>query len=102
MTKDIALVAAPGFYIVKPLEEKQVADFIIPDTANQKDYAGEVLAVGDPVSTEYGAMIDPVYKVGDLVIHRPYAMHPYKHEGMDLRFIRFQDVMGKHKKEKHG
>lgn len=90
----ISIIPAPGYIIVKPIEIKEVSGFSISGSAQEQDQAGLVLDVGGVLTTDYGAKINTNVDVGQTVVHKPYYTHPFKYSEFDLKFIRFQDIVG--------
>lgn len=81
--------------LVKPLaeEEKTKAGIIIPDSAQEKPFEGEVLAVGSGRIID-GKLVPLDVKVGDKVIYKKYGAEEIKIEGEELLIIEINDVLG--------
>ncbi|MBI3600065.1 MAG: co-chaperone GroES [Nitrospinae bacterium] len=82
--------------LVKPLPEKEVVKggIIIPDTAKEKPYEGEVVAVGNGRVLEDGTTQALEVKKGDKVIYAKYAGTEIKIEGEEHLLMREEDILG--------
>ena len=82
--------------VVKPIEaeEMSVGGIIIPDAAKEKPTKGEVVAVGEGKFIDAtGSVRAPKVKVGDKVIYGQYAGSAYKHEGVEYKVIKEDDIL---------
>lgn len=82
---NITVIPMPGWLAVKliPAENKKGSLLLPEKTAEERvikeqlePTIAEVLAVGDARCTEYGAFLDPVCKVGDLVVVNRVGARP--------------------------
>ena len=71
-----------------PAEEKTVGGIIIPDTAKEKPFQGEVVAVGHGTKDE-----EMVLKVGDKVLYGKYSGTEIEYEGVKYLMMRQSDVL---------
>jgi chaperonin GroES len=82
--------------VVKRIEAEKVSPggIIIPDTAKEKPLEGEVVAVGNGLVLNDGAVRELDVKVGDRVLFSPYAGTEVKIDG-ELRLVmRESDIVG--------
>ncbi|HEU18581.1 MAG TPA: co-chaperone GroES [Deltaproteobacteria bacterium] len=82
--------------IVKRLEEdaKTKGGIIIPDTAKEKPYQGEIIAVGGGRKTEDGKVVPLDVKAGDKVLFSKYAGTDIKIDDVEYLIMREEDVLG--------
>ena len=82
--------------IVKRIEEerKSAGGIVIPDTAAEKPYQGEIVAVGKGKKDDNGKLIAIDVKVGDRVLFGKYSGQTVKVEGEELLVMREEDIMG--------
>lgn len=71
----------------KPEEEKTASGLIIPDTAKEKKYQGDVIAVGTDKE------LQEVVKVGDVVLYGRYAGDEIKVDGEDYILLSRKDIL---------
>ena len=76
--------------LVRPVaaEEKTVGGIIIPDSAKEKPWKGEVIAVGNGTKDE-----QMVLKQGDTVLYGKYAGTELEIDGEKLLIMRQSDVL---------
>ncbi len=76
--------------VVKPAqaEEKTAGGIIVPDTAKEKPQRGEIVAVG-PGKDDNKMTVT----VGDVVLYGKYAGQDLKHEGVDYKVMREDDIL---------
>ncbi len=81
--------------VVKPIEAEEVTagGIYIPDNAKEKPTKGEVLAVGDGKALDNGTVRAPKVKVGDKVIYGQYAGSAYKHDGVEYKIVKEDDIL---------
>ena len=81
--------------VVKPIEAEEVTagGIYIPDNAKEKPTKGEVLAVGEGKALDNGTVRAPKVKVGDKVIYGQYAGSAYKHEGVEYKIVKEDDIL---------
>ncbi|MBN2255906.1 MAG: co-chaperone GroES [Deltaproteobacteria bacterium] len=82
--------------IVKRLEEEATTKggIIIPDTAKEKPYQGEVIAVGSGRRTEDGKVIPLDVKAGNKILFSKYAGTDIKIDDVEYLIMREEDVLG--------
>ncbi|MCK4813291.1 MAG: co-chaperone GroES [Candidatus Marinimicrobia bacterium] len=75
--------------LIKPKseEEKTASGLIIPDTAKEKKYQGDVIAVGTDKE------LQEVVKVGDVVLYGRYAGDEIKVDGEDYILLSRKDIL---------
>jgi len=75
--------------LIKPLpeEEKTASGLIIPDTAKEKKYQGNVIAVGTDKE------LRDVVKVGDTVLYGRYAGDEIKLDGEEYVLLNRKDIL---------
>jgi chaperonin GroES len=82
--------------LVKRLEEEATTKggIIIPDTAKEKPYQGEVIAVGQGRKTEDGKVIPLEVKKGNKILFSKYAGTDIKIDDVEYLIMREEDVLG--------
>lgn len=82
--------------LVKRVEEeaKTKGGIIIPDSAKEKPYEGEVVAVGKGRKTEDGKVIKLDVKAGDRILFSKYAGSDIKIDDVEYLIMREEDVLG--------
>jgi chaperonin GroES len=82
--------------LVKRVEEeaKTKGGIIIPDSAKEKPYEGEVVAVGKGRKTEAGKVVNLDVKVGDRILFSKYAGSDVKIDDVEYLIMREEDVLG--------
>ena len=82
--------------IVKRLseEEKTKGGIIIPDTAKEKPFEGEVIAVGSGKILENGTRTSMEVKAGDRILFSKYAGTEIKIEGKEHLILKEDDILG--------
>ena len=71
-----------------PAEEKTIGGIIIPDTAKEKPFKGEVMAVGRGTKDE-----EMVLKVGDIVLYGKYSGTEIEVENEKYLIVRQSEVL---------
>src|SRR5215207_2226141 len=81
--------------VVRRLEEgeQNVGGIIIPDTAKEKPQRGTVIAVGNGVVREGGALVPLDVKAGDLILFGKYTSQEIKLDGEDYLIMREDEVL---------
>lgn len=81
--------------VIKPIEAEEMSagGIVIPDNAKEKPTKGEVVAVGEGKPLDNGSVRAPKLKVGDKVIYGQYAGSSYKHEGVEYKIVREDDIL---------
>lgn len=69
--------------IVKPLDtdESRHGNIIVPDLGKEKNYQGEIVAVGPGKYTVTGEFINTVLQVGNIVILPSMGFTKFEYEG---------------------
>ena len=82
--------------IVKRLdeEEKTKGGIIIPDSAKEKPFEGEVISVGKGRKTEDGKVVALDVKAGDRILFSKYAGSDIKIDDVEYLIMREEDVLG--------
>jgi len=82
--------------IVKRIDEEQKTKggIIIPDTAKEKPFEGEIIAVGNGRTLEDGTIRPLAVKKGDRVLFGKYAGTEVKIEGIEHLILREDDIVG--------
>jgi len=75
-------------------EEKTASGIIIPDSAKEKPFEGEIIAVGDGKVFDNGTKVEPSVKVGDKVLFAKYAGTEVKFDGEEYLIMREDDILG--------
>ncbi len=77
-------------------EEKTASGIIIPDSAKEKPFEGEIIAVGQGGKVfDNGTRVEPTVKVGDKVLFAKYAGTEVKFDGgEDFLIMREDDILG--------
>ena len=71
-----------------PVEEKTIGGIIIPDSAKEKPWKGEVIAVGNGTKDE-----EMILKAGDQVLYGKYAGTELDIDGTKYLIMRQSDVL---------
>ena len=81
--------------VIKQLEseEKTASGILLPDTAKEKPFEGEVIAVGPGKVLDNGSYEPMEVKVGDKVIFSKYGGIEIKLEGEDYLVLRQDDIL---------
>ena len=74
-------------------EERTKGGIIIPDTAKEKPYEGEVIAVGEGRLLENGELRPLSVKVGDRVLFGKYAGTEIKIDDEEHLILREDDIL---------
>ena len=82
--------------VVEPLtpEERTAGGVILPDTAKEKPNKGKVVAAGPGKLLDDGKRIGLAVRTGDVVFYGKYAGTEVKVEGMELKILREEDILG--------
>jgi len=76
------------------VETKTKGGIIIPDSAKEKPFEGEVVAVGKGKKTEDGKVIALDVKNGDRILFSKYAGSDIKIDDIEYLIMREEDVLG--------
>lgn len=81
--------------VVKQLEseDKTASGILLPDTAKEKPFEGEVIAVGPGRVLENGEYETMEVKAGDKVVFSKYGGIEVKLEGEDYLVLRQDDIL---------
>ena len=82
--------------LVKRVEEetKTKGGIIIPDSAKEKPFEGEVVDVGNGKKTEDGKVVALDVKAGDRILFSKYAGSDIKIDDVEYMIMREEDVLG--------
>ncbi|MAF91418.1 MAG: co-chaperone GroES [Bdellovibrionota bacterium] len=82
--------------LVKRLEEETTTSggIIIPDSAKEKPFRGEIVAAGNGRILEDGTVMPLEVKTGDNILFGKYAGTELKLDGSDYIMMREDDVLG--------
>ena len=75
-------------------EEKSKGGIIIPDTAQEKQMEGEVIAVGPGARNEQGHIVALDVKTGDRILFGKWSGTEVKLDGEELLIMQESDIMG--------
>jgi chaperonin GroES len=75
-------------------EGKSAGGIIIPDTAKEKPFEGEVIAVGPGGRDEAGKLIPIDLKTGDRVLFGKWSGTEVKIDGVEYLIMKESDIMG--------
>ena len=76
------------------VETKTKGGIIIPDSAKEKPFEGEVVAAGKGKKTEDGKVIALDVKNGDRILFSKYAGSDIKIDDIEYLIMREEDVLG--------
>lgn len=81
--------------VVKPIEAEELSagGIVIPDNAKEKPTKGEIVAVGEGKALDNGQLRPLKVKVGDKVIYGQYSGSSYKHDGIEYKIVREDDIL---------
>jgi len=82
--------------LVKRVEEetKTKGGIIIPDSAKEKPFEGEVISAGKGRKTEDGKVVALDVKAGDKILFSKYAGSDIKIDDVEYLIMREEDVLG--------
>lgn len=75
-------------------EARSAGGIIIPDTAKEKPMEGEVIAVGNGVRDETGALRPLDVKAGDRILFGKWSGSEVKINGEELLIMKESDILG--------
>lgn len=75
-------------------EEKTVSGIIIPDSAKEKPFEGEVIAVGTGKVLDNGNVVKPAVHAGDKILFGKYAGSEVRLDGVEYLIMREDDILG--------
>ena len=73
---------------------KQLADFIIPDSAKEKPQEGEVIACGEGKYKDDGSRQTLDVKAGDRILFGKYSGSEITVDGEELLMMREDEILG--------
>jgi chaperonin GroES len=74
-------------------EEKTAGGIVLPDSAQTKPQAGEVIAIGPGKQLDNGKIVPMDVKVGDTIYYAKYGGTEVKVGGEELIILRQDDVL---------
>ena len=82
--------------LIKRIEEKETAKggIIIPDSAQEKQQEGEVIAVGNGRKTDDGKIIPLDVKAGDRILFGKYSGTEIKVDNEDFLILKEEEILG--------
>lgn len=89
------VVPLPGYVLLAPIQEEKKNGFIATVETGEKQLAGIVVGIGDSIVNEFGTELIAHVNIGDKVIHRSYGHESYKYNGIEYRFVKFMDLVGR-------
>ncbi len=72
--------------------EKTSSGIYLPDSAQEKQGQGKVIAVGAPIYIDGREILSPV-KVGDTVFYKKWGGDEIKLNNKELKIVKFDDLM---------
>src|SRR3989304_95759 len=83
-----------GYALIGPQEAEEVtaSGIVLPDTAQEKQAQGKVLAVASPATID-GKEVKAEFGVGDAVLYKKWGGDEIKLEGKEYKLVKFEDVM---------
>jgi chaperonin GroES len=75
-------------------DQKTAGGIIIPDSAQEKPSAGEIVATGSGAKAEDGTVTPLDVKAGDRVLFGKWSGTEVKLDGEDLLIMKESDIMG--------
>jgi len=75
-------------------EDKTAGGIIIPDTVKEKPMEGEVIAAGQGVRNENGALIPLDVSKGDHILFGKWSGTEVKIDGEELMIMKESDILG--------
>jgi chaperonin GroES len=81
--------------LVKPLEaeEKTASGILLPDSAKEKPQMGEVMSVGEGLTTPEGKLVPMKVKVGQKVMYKKWGGDEVKVNGEDWMIVKQGDIL---------
>ena len=75
-------------------EEKTKSGIVLPDSAQEKQQQGKVLAIGKGKVSDEGKLISLQVKEGDVVLFGKYSGTELKVEEKDVLMLKEDDILG--------
>ena len=90
-----SLQPAPGYLLVEPAKQDKKTDsgIYLPDSHEDKPQYGQVLAVGDDLTTDAGKTIKAPAKKGDLVVYKKWGGNEVEIDRVEYQFLKFDDIL---------
>jgi len=81
--------------LIKPLEaeEKTASGILLPDSAKEKPQMGEIMAVGEGLTTPEGKILPIKVKVGQKVMYKKWGGDEVKVNGQDWMIVKQGDIL---------
>lgn len=80
--------------ILKPIDEARSAGgILIPDTENENTMRSRVVAVGPGRTTEFGTIVKPEVKKGDIVLYNKNNAVRFEYNYEEFHVIRGYDII---------
>jgi chaperonin GroES len=81
--------------LVKPLEaeEKTASGILLPDSAKEKPQMGEIMAVGEGLTTPEGKVVPMKVKVGQKVMYKKWGGDEIKVNGEEWMIVKQGDIL---------
>ena len=76
-----------------PENESQYGSIIIPDLGKERPFKGQVVSVGPGRTTEYGSVIKPTCKVGDMVLIPQFGAQSVSYENEEYYIKRDSEIL---------
>ena len=73
--------------------ESQHGSIIIPDMGKERPFKGEVISVGPGRNTEYGSVIKPTCKVGDIVLIPQFGAQSVSYNNEEYYITRDSEIL---------
>lgn len=89
ITKGKIYLPCPGFILILPFEKDKKSDYVAVQDNVDKSYKGTVIAVGDPIISDYGVIINPPVIKGQTVLYSIAGSEETKMEWKDNPRERF-------------
>ena len=74
--------------------EKTAGGIIIPDSAKERPFEGEVIAVGNGKRLDDGTVVTLDVKAGDRILFGKYSGTEIKVDGEEVLIMREEDILG--------
>ena len=92
-----SLVPAPGWVLIKPLDEVKKVGVLTMDNANKEETTkGRVIGYTTCTGiTQAGAIIDPedFDLQGHTIVHKKYGAHEVEYAGEKLRLVHLENII---------
>lgn len=79
---------------VKENTTKSTSGLVLPETNQEKPLIGEVVAIGNGLTTD-GKQLDMAVNVGDKVVYSKYAGINFRIDGVEVVLIRQGDILAR-------